>query len=145
MRISSNAVLSMFFLLYVDVFQPKWSLLVDVCSHVVVSCIFLPGGRTLRTLPSLLVCTRGGGHLPFNPVISIKRLYVCWVFVMHIHEVSYFSIVYFNVVSSGHLSLDQSLVLVICKCIFSVGGGLNKGLIKSCKYVHRFFFVFLSI
>ena len=49
----------MFFLLYVDVFQPKWLLPVDICSHVVVSCIFLPGGQTLRTLLSLLVRARG--------------------------------------------------------------------------------------
>ena len=57
MQISSNVVLSIVFLLYVDVFQPKWSLPVDVCSQIVISCIFsLSGGRTLRTLPSLLVC-----------------------------------------------------------------------------------------
>ena len=59
MQISSNTVLSIVFLVYVDVFQPKWLLLVDVCSHVVVSCIFLPGGRTHRMLPSLLVRARG--------------------------------------------------------------------------------------
>ena len=88
---------------------------------VIYYIFLLSGGRTLRTLPSLLVHA-GGGRFPFNPVISIKRLYVWWAFVIHIHEVSYFSIVYFNVVSSGRLSLDQSLALVVCKCIFSVGG-----------------------
>ena len=62
------------------------------------------------------------GRFPFNPVVSIKRLYVWWAFVIHIHEVSYFSIVYFNVVSSRRLSLNQSLALVVCKCVFSVGG-----------------------
>ena len=56
MQISLKAVLSIVFPLYVDVFQLNWTFQVDVSSQVVVYCIFLlPGGRTLRTLPSLLV------------------------------------------------------------------------------------------
>ena len=85
MQISSNEVLSIVFLLYVDVFQPKWSLPVDICSHVVISCIFslsLPGGRTLRTLPSLLV--RAGEWTFSNSTGCFKWTFAArWSFIIY--------------------------------------------------------------
>ena len=48
-QISSNAALFIVFLLHVDVFQPEWSLPVDICSQIDIFCIFLsPEGRLFR-------------------------------------------------------------------------------------------------
>ena len=56
-QISSNTALSIAFLLHVDVFQPEWSLPVDVCSQVVISCIFLsPEGRLFDVTISFISC-----------------------------------------------------------------------------------------
>ena len=84
MQISSNTAFSIVFLVYVDVFQPKWLLLVDICSYVVVSCIFLSLSLESRFLGHYYLLVRAGEWTFSNSTERFNwALPAMWSFVIY--------------------------------------------------------------